>query len=104
MILGSAIYCYYQMFQNCTSLTATPELKATTLPTGCYQSMFKGCTSLTAAYVKAAYISGYGSATSDMFDGCTATGAVLHTTTASQSSWNTNKPGANWTINADWND
>lgn len=41
-------YCYYSMFQECTSLTAAPVLPATTLTTGCYAYMFKECTSLTA--------------------------------------------------------
>ena len=34
--------CYYSMFQGCTSLTAPPELPATTLANNCYYSMFKG--------------------------------------------------------------
>lgn len=42
-------YCYYGMFQGCTSLTAAPELKATKIADNCYNSMFKGCTSLTTA-------------------------------------------------------
>ena len=37
------------MFQNCTSLTTTPELPATTLAEGCYSHMFYYCTSLTSA-------------------------------------------------------
>ena len=40
-------YCYRNMFQNCTNLTAAPELPATTLAERCYCSMFEGCTSLT---------------------------------------------------------
>ena len=44
-----ASYCYSNMFQGCTSLTATPSLPATTLANNCYNSMFQGCTSLTAA-------------------------------------------------------
>ena len=42
-------YCYYKMFQGCTSLTTAPELSATTLSYGCYNNMFSGCTSLTTA-------------------------------------------------------
>ena len=42
-----ASYCYSNMFQGCTSLTATPSLPATTLANNCYNSMFQGCTSLT---------------------------------------------------------
>ena len=42
-------YCYYGMFNNCSSLTTTPSLPATTLASSCYTSMFRGCTSLTTA-------------------------------------------------------
>ena len=42
-------YCYYQMFNGCTGLTAAPVLPATTLTVGCYNFMFMGCTSLTTA-------------------------------------------------------
>ena len=44
-----ASYCYAYMFRDCTSLTQTPELPATTLANSCYYSMFYGCTSLTQA-------------------------------------------------------
>ena len=37
-------YCYYGMFQGCTSLTVPPELPATTLESQCYHNMFQGCT------------------------------------------------------------
>lgn len=42
-------YCYYSIFQDCTSLTTAPELPATTLSYGCYYTMFKGCTNLSEA-------------------------------------------------------
>ena len=42
-------FCYYHMFDGCTSLTTAPSLPATTLATGCYCYMFYGCTSLTTA-------------------------------------------------------
>ena len=42
-------YCFYKLFQNCSSLTAAPALPATTLANYCYSYMFQGCTSLTAA-------------------------------------------------------
>ena len=42
-------FCYYQMFQGCTSLTKAPALPATTLADYCYASMFSGCTSLAQA-------------------------------------------------------
>ena len=44
-----ANYCYYYMFQGCTSLTQAPALPATTLADYCYSFMFSGCTSLTQA-------------------------------------------------------
>ena len=44
-----ADYCYSNMFRGCTSLTSAPELPATTLANNCYTFMFYGCTSLTAA-------------------------------------------------------
>ena len=42
-----AQYCYYSMFEGCSSLTTAPELPATTLADHCYTNMFSGCTSLT---------------------------------------------------------
>ena len=44
-----ANYCYYGMFQDCTSLTQAPELPAQTLADNCYNGMFFSCTSLTTA-------------------------------------------------------
>ena len=44
-------YCYYRMFDGCTSLTTAPALPATTLKSDCYSNMFNGCTSLTTAPV-----------------------------------------------------
>ena len=44
-----ATYCYNKMFKNCSSLTAAPELPVTTLERSCYYQMFYGCTSLTTA-------------------------------------------------------
>ena len=44
-----ADFCYYHMFDGCTSLTTSPELPATTLANNCYQNMFFGCTNLTEA-------------------------------------------------------
>ena len=42
-------WCYFNLFQNCVSLTSAPELPATTLAPYCYANMFNGCTSLTTA-------------------------------------------------------
>ena len=44
-----ADYCYYAMFQGCTSLTQAPALPATKLADYCYTAMLQGCTSLTQA-------------------------------------------------------
>ena len=41
--------CYYQMFQNCSTLTVAPQLPATIMANGCYGSMFYSCSSLTTA-------------------------------------------------------
>ena len=41
--------CYYYMFSYCSSLTTAPELPATKLAMNCYQQMFLCCTSLTTA-------------------------------------------------------
>ena len=41
-----ANYCYANMFNRCTSLTSAPELPATTLAEGCYYSMFQDCYNL----------------------------------------------------------
>ena len=64
-----ANYCYYYMFQGCTSLTTAPSLPATTLANSCYRSMFRGCTSLTAApSLPATTLANY--CYSSMFYGC----------------------------------
>jgi hypothetical protein len=42
-------YCYYCMFEDCTSLESAPELPATTLAEYCYAGMFNNCTSLESA-------------------------------------------------------
>ena len=44
-----ADYCYFAMFNDCTSLTTAPSLPATKLADYCYGSMFGRCTSLTTA-------------------------------------------------------
>ena len=41
-----AVYAFYRLFRECTSLIKSPALPATTLASGCYASMFSGCTSL----------------------------------------------------------
>ena len=74
---------------------------------GCYAQMFSGCTSLTSAYVKAAYTN-VSDECYNMFYGCTATGATLHTTSGNKASWEgvmgTGKTWSNWTVADDWQD
>ena len=66
-----ANYCYYNMFQGCTSLRTAPSvLPATTLANYCYGNMFNGCTSLTTAPVLSATTL-VSSCYSGMFYGCT---------------------------------
>ena len=48
-LLSVTAYCYFSMFDGCTSLTTAPELPATTLAYACYAGMFMNCTSLTTA-------------------------------------------------------
>lgn len=63
-------YCYYSMFQGCSSLAQAPELPATTLAFGCYYSMFYNCDSLTQAPTLPATTLAVG-CYSHMFFGCT---------------------------------
>jgi len=66
-----AQYCYYQMFYNCTALTAAPALPATQLAASCYRQMFQGCSALTAApELPATQLAAY--CYMQMFQGCTA--------------------------------
>lgn len=65
-----ADYCYWCMFEGCTSLVKAPELPATTLANYCYESMFYNCTSLTEApELPATTLAEY--CCSGMFSGCT---------------------------------
>ena len=79
-------YAFDSLFKNCTSLTAAPELPATTLAEYCYSQMFYGCTSLTAApELPATTLVWY--CYFDMFDGCSSLTTVpeLHATTLANS-------------------
>lgn len=65
-----ADYCYSNLFDGCTSLITAPKLPAITLADYCYSYMFFECTSLTTAPKLPAtnlYIECY----SHLFDGCT---------------------------------
>ena len=62
-------WCYFNMFQNCESLTSAPELPATTLADYCYANMFNGCRSLTTApELPATTLANY--CYGSMFQGC----------------------------------
>ena len=66
----SSDYCFYRMFDGCTSLTTAPLLPATTLANYCYEDMFRGCTSLTTApALPATTLASY--CYRGMFRGCT---------------------------------
>lgn len=49
-----AEYCYYYMFEYCESMTIAPVLPATTLAEHCYDAMFLGCTGLTTSPILSA--------------------------------------------------
>ena len=79
-----AYMCYCNMFDGCTSLTSAPALPATTLVTYCYNSMFSGCTSLTSApELPATTLTNY--CYENMFNGCTSLSYIkaMFTTTPS---------------------
>lgn len=46
-------YCYSEMFENCTALTTAPDLLATTLLGACYSYMFQNCENL--QYIKVGF-------------------------------------------------
>ena len=52
LVALSSPFAFFHLFYGCTSLTAAPELPATTLATRCYSNMFSGCTSLAYIAVK----------------------------------------------------
>lgn len=45
-LTASWVYCFWYLFNNCTSLTTIPKLPAVTLTTNCYTWMFTWCTGL----------------------------------------------------------
>ena len=63
-------YCFYRLFEDCSSLTKAPELPATTLAEKCYCAMFDRCSSLTKAPKLPATVLEYG-CYEVMFSGCT---------------------------------
>ena len=84
-----ANFCYYGMFQGCTSLTMAPQLLATTLAKGCCLDMFYNCTSLTTApELLATRLADW--CYREMFNGCTSltTAPQLPATTLAESCYN----------------
>ena len=73
-----AAYCYYSMFQGCTSLTTAPQLPATALTKYCYYCMFQNCTSLTTppSQLPATTLASY--CYLNMFEGCTSLTGTIH--------------------------
>lgn len=72
LVLPSSIssYCFYDMFNGCTTLETAPVLPALFIPSYAYYAMFRDCTSLTAApELPATIVDSY--AYTSMFNGCT---------------------------------
>lgn len=96
-----AIYCYSNMFRDCTSLTTAPSLPATTLGERCYYYMFYGCTALTTApslpattLVNRCYY--------HMFDGCTAFKVSYTKTGSYQYAWRIPTSGTGSAAESGW--
>lgn len=83
LILPSTELYGSNMFQDCTSLTAAPELPGTTLTINAYASMFRNCTSLVTGPSVLPATTLVQSCYANMFSGCTSltTAPVLPATT-----------------------
>ena len=79
-------YWLYGLFQNCKSLTQSPELPSTTLADYCYRNMFYNCTSLTTAPIILPATTMAEQCYWGMFGGCTSlkTAPELPATTLAQ--------------------
>lgn len=64
-------YCYFNMFNGCSSLTTAPELTVTKLVNGCYSYMFNGCSALNKIHISA---SSFGSNTNNWLSGVSSSG------------------------------
>jgi hypothetical protein len=89
---------YSQMFSGCTSLTAAPELPATTLTSGCYDYMFNSCSSLN--YIKALFTTTPSSTyMSNWVNGVASSGTFVKNSEATwTSSCGVSTYPCNWTI------
>ena len=82
----SNAYCYYRMFNSCTSLTTAPALPATTLANYCYYDMFHGCKSLTTSpALPATTLKSY--CYYNMFYGCTSLQVYSSSGTGHTKAW-----------------
>ena len=68
--LSSYNYCYYCMFRNCSSLVAAPALPATSVSNYCYAWMFQNCTKMEIPPPELPFTSGVESCCRVMFGGC----------------------------------
>lgn len=97
-----AIYCFSNMFCDCTSLTTAPSLPATTLANFCYTAMFRGCTSLTTVPNLPATelaVGCYG----EMFYGCTSLKVSETKVGTYQYAWRIPTSGTIGSTTTDWN-
>lgn len=89
--------CYFQMFDGCTSLTAAPELPAETLVSQCYHEMFNGCVNLN--YIKAMFITTPSdSYTSNWVNGVASSGTFVKNVDATWSVSGANGIPEGWTV------
>ena len=93
-----AAYCYVGTFHGCISLTAAPELPATTLVESCYYGIFLGCTNLTAISVKFTNWDEENNATGDWLANVAATGTFTCPAGLDTTTRNGSHVPAGWTI------
>lgn len=90
--------CYYDMFNNCASITRAPELPATRLIDYCYCQMFKGCTNLNYIKMMATYIPLISGCTMDWVEGVAANGIFVKNASADQSTTRDIGIPTGWTV------
>ena len=92
-----ANFCYYCMFQRCTSLTTAPELPAKTLVSSCYARMFYGCSKLN--YIKALFTTTPASIyTSAWVSGVASSGIFVKSKNATWNVTGTDGIPSGWTV------
>ena len=90
-------YCYYSIFQMCTSLTTAPTLPATTLADYCYEGMFYRCRNLNSIKCLATNISAR-NCTTNWVSGVAGRGTFVKA--ANMTGWTTGVNGipSGWTV------